>query len=200
MKSDLMVKKETEREYKFLLDKKTFDQAKKICEKEYPLAKRKETMQVNYYYDNEKLDLRKQGVTLRVRAKNGKLFLQKKEHIKRQEGYSLAIEEEMEIEKLPATLMYKDKEYFLQGSLLTNRASYMVGKDIEIFFDSSFFLGIQDYEIEIEFKKKSKDLLCPIIKKLGLEEIKGKKGKASRFFKARKKALKETLPVKFQVD
>lgn len=187
-----MTKRGEEREYKFLVDEKAFMEANRIIEGKYPLSKRKETLQVNYYYDNEKLDLRKEGVTLRVRTSDGRLYLQKKEHIKTPDQYSLALEEEKKIDKLPATLIYRDESYSMQGSLVTNRKVYFIDENIEIAFDISFYFGIMDYEIEIEFKEDGLDLVICLIKEMGLEGIEGRKGKASRFFKARIKSMGET--------
>ncbi|NLN03797.1 MAG: CYTH domain-containing protein [Clostridiaceae bacterium] len=175
-----------ELEYKFLVDKDFFNKAQEILKQKYKESSVNVIEQTNYYYDNDNLDLRKSGTTIRIRHKDGALKLQVKKHFKTGKRYSVCDEEERNIDMVYGSITVEDKRYDLKGVLHTRRTRYVINDGIRVEFDVSSYLGHEDYEIEIEFFMEQIDEVKKLIEVLGLPTDKKGKGKASRFFEALK--------------
>ena len=156
-----------EREMKFLLEKEQFYMLLEQIQKGYPDTKPKEIYQTNYYYDTKDLQLFKQNITLRVRRKNGKYVIEKKEL----QGYDgqirKAIESKYPVANLPKTINAADAEldgdytFYLLGQLETNRTRFTLPDGTNIDFDVSKYFDETDYEVEIELGESPPKLLIP---------------------------------------
>jgi uncharacterized protein YjbK len=170
-----------EKEFKFLLDKDTFIEMKNIAVAIF--GNSSPLLQINYYYDDEHNSLNKQGITLRVRQTDGVLKLQKKSRVIKSETFVTSCETEKVIENLPGII---DDKYFLKGSLVTQR--YIITPDkpgITLDFDINYYLGVCDYEVEIEFQNETENQAEDFIVSLGLNSLPSAantEGKASRFY------------------
>ncbi|MDP4119597.1 MAG: CYTH domain-containing protein [Bacillota bacterium] len=172
-----------ELEYKFLLSKEDFQ---KHLQKANDLnLKTNSTLQINYYYDNENLDLLKENITVRIRQKEDKLKLEIKEHKITNSEFSESAEKETEIQKLTQTLSILQYENLkLKGNLVTNRQTLFVNDGIHLDFDTNYYLGTCDYEIELEFEEKHSEKVKEIISLFNFNFQNKPKNKAERFFEA----------------
>lgn len=175
-----------ELEYKFLVDKEFFNKAQETLKRKYKKISVNVIEQANYYYDNDNFELRKSGITIRIRHKDGALKLQVKKHLKTDKRYSLCYEEERSVDMVYGSITVEGKRYDLKGVLHTRRTRYVIDDGIRVEFDISSYLGHEDYEIEIEFLMKRIDDVKKMIEMLDLPLNKRGKGKASRFFEALK--------------
>lgn len=106
-------------------------------------------VQTNYYYDSDQLDMNRQGITCRIREKNGKWKATVKTHEAR--------ERECSVENAKEVLGPLDDSFFkgmnvnLQGYLTTTRTILYAGKGLEVVLDENTYLGTQDFELEIEY-------------------------------------------------
>jgi len=180
-----------EKEYKFLVSKSEFDRAISYAEKAFNMLQ--SNIQINYYYDDDRLSLCKEDITLRVRQINEKLVLQRKDHIVRDNNFAESKEFEKPVWKLPKII---DDKYAFKGCLITNRCRFLVtgSSSIKLDFDVNFYLSVCDYEIEIEFDANEvRDNnavrndnkiheIEELIKCLGIRDVSPAKGKALRFF------------------
>jgi len=166
-----------ETEYKFLLDKATFNRIKdNVC----GLYNNSSTLlQTNYYYDDEQYSLNKNNITLRVRQIGETLKLQKKQHNIETNMPVVSDETEKVITALPHVI---DDKYFLKGSLVTQRCRVSTNSSVHIDLDINYYLGICDYEVEIEINNSSNYQAETLIAELGLANIINIQGKSSRFF------------------
>ena len=107
------------------------------------------TLQMNYYYDNSEFVLFERYETLRVRQKGENLTIEYK-HSKRQYGDVRKSEENATaIFAFPGRIILGSIEAIMIGCLLTERTDFLFG-DIKVSLDKSVYLGIVDYELEIE--------------------------------------------------
>ena len=85
---------------------------------------------------------------------------------------------------MPSTLKIPDVSDSLQlkGVLITERKTFSFGQNSIICFDGNMYLGICDYEIEIEVNEADKDEVLTVIEQLGLTQ-KPILSKSERFFK-----------------
>lgn len=151
-----------EREIKQLLTKELYD---KLLAETSASQTRKQHTQINYYYDTPDFRLYEQGMTLRVRQKDSSLSLELKYPVEHQETYKVKRELAHPIGELPMTFPLEKffTEIPLQGEaqlvqmLVTERTRIAVSDSVRIDLDKSSYLGIVDYEIEIEFEEGSYD-------------------------------------------
>ena len=102
--------------------------------------------QINYYYDTDDLSMDRQGITFRIREKNGRFIATQKVH-----------NEKCNVEK--STVVKGVSELFplstillkLKGSLMTKRHKWYQQNGITVFLDENNYLGVVDYELEIEY-------------------------------------------------
>lgn len=145
-----------ERELKFLLDKTDYNRlltyTKQYCKENAS----KHILQINYYYDTENFMLYRQDITLRVRERNGRYKIEKKEVLAALEGCRTAKESEYPVASLPEILHSADVEiagefvFQCLGHLETLRTSFVLRDGTKLEFDENRFFGMVDYELEIE--------------------------------------------------
>ncbi|WP_416326843.1 CYTH domain-containing protein [[Eubacterium] hominis] len=157
-----------EKEYKVLLTKEQFH----ILTKQYDHLVF--IRQINTYYDTEDWQIRKNYGSMRIREKEGHFIFTLKKHTN--EGLmefekevfenSILAFEDSEIKALLLELNIKSPIVELT-SLTTDRAVIFNGY-AEICFDHNMYHGIEDYEIEYEYKKEHdglrmfEDILKPL--------------------------------------
>lgn len=185
-----------EYEYKYLLEYNVFKRVQESVEKEFPEVAKNEMLQINYYYDNDRFDLNKSGTTVRIRQRGNSLRLQIKKHMKVSKEYSSSTEDEYRIDEIYGALKFRGKKYHLQGALNTKRVSYSIEEGIKVEFDTNTYLGVEDYEIEIEFSEEKEQEVKNIIALLGLSSTIRGKGKATRFMNRKKSISKNVFKVK----
>lgn len=135
-------------------------------------------LQINYYYDTDNFSLNKKGDTLRIRQINDSLKLEYKYNKKIIDDTRICKEVVKEVEYLPKTISINNTEYNQIGSLITDRTNYLY-EEFVISLDKNYYLGIVDYEIEIE--SQSEDQLPDIVQKLDIKFFKESDGKYTRF-------------------
>ncbi|MCI8388386.1 MAG: CYTH domain-containing protein [Clostridiales bacterium] len=167
-----------EKEYKFLLDKEQFFKIQRAAKNIF--KHNTKFLQINYYYDDENGSLSKQDTTLRVRQMGDSLLLQKKWHIMKSGTAVVSDETEAEITSLPNVI---DDKYCLMGSLVTQRVRvFMKDSSGYIDFDRNYYLGVCDYEVEIEITSGAEKIAEKCISLLKLDSTSAVKGKSTRFF------------------
>lgn len=169
-----------ETEYKFLLPESEFREAlnKAVSGFIGEADSYSEVLQVNYYYDTPDFRCSAEGITVRVRLKEYGMKGYIKRHDKGVSGRS--VEEYFTVDELPGTVYFEGKELKLLGNLTTLRKMY-VFPGVELCFDTSYYLGKVDYEVEIEYTEDGVKLADELVGKFGFcSGIKGK-GKMSRF-------------------
>ncbi|MGZ0049316.1 CYTH domain-containing protein [Brevibacillus gelatini] len=147
-------------EFKYLLRE---DQYFKILSKLQNNYEVKQETYIDYYFDSSKYDLFNKLCTVRVRQKGSKLKLDVKFSGSRaRDGYLSSRQEfSQEIEDLPLSidmnklpicdqLPYRDVVHMV-GVLITERNTCTVKKGLTIDLDKSSYLGVVDFELEIEF-------------------------------------------------
>ena len=173
--------KETEKEFKYMVSAELFQGFVSKCNEEYPFAKHK--LQANYYYDTGENALNKLRTTVRIRQQHSDMKLQIKRHRKNKDGLATSDEYSGQIDTLPSTLKIPDvyDVLILKGVLITERTMFSFGKNSTICFDSNMYLGICDYEIEIEVDDADINLARMLIEELGLNS-ESFLSKSERFF------------------
>lgn len=174
--------KETEKEFKFLVSDEQFKVLLSKCHAKYPFVKHK--LQANYYYDTEDNALNKAKTTVRIRQQHSDMKLQIKKHRELNNGLSTSDEYSGKIDTLPSALKIPDvpESLHLKGVLVTERKIFSFGKNSIICFDGNMYLGICDYEVEIEVDEADKDEVLMTIDYLGLIYTPAV-SKSERFFK-----------------
>lgn len=152
-----------ENEYKYVVDKETFDKILTLLEKSG--LKRKEITQVNFYYDTKDFSLYKNGSTVRIRQIGNDLELQVKEP-KSVCEFSSRNEYSEKIDRISDNLKINNKSYTLIGHLITHRTIFRVDDNTEIMFDENSYFSVSDFEIEIEFTGEISAFIKEIISEL----------------------------------
>ncbi len=137
-----------EYEFKLMLTKKEYDCIKNV----YGFGA--ETIrQVNYYYDTNGFDMNKKGTTCRIRQIGDYLCATKKNHSMLINGKS----EEMSspVHSIPDIMDFWGFTLRLQGSLVTERTNLKVNTDLMVTVDKNTYLGVEDYELEIEYDEEN---------------------------------------------
>ena len=105
--------------------------------------------QTNFYYDTANNDFNADRTTLRVRLKNGEFMGTKKVHI---DGVGESTEESFRVSELPYGFSADGKYVTLKGSLRTQRTELAISRDMTLFLDKNEYLGVTDYELELEYR------------------------------------------------
>lgn len=176
------MQKEKEIEYKFLVSEEEFNQFLAHFGTQGNSAVSK--IQINYYYDTDDNMLNKNDVTVRVRQERDKLKWQIKKHTNTSMALFFSDEYCGCLERLPKALRVEGihEELLLKGSLLTERREIKFGVCGKLCFDISMYLGVIDYEIEIEYTERDKQSGEAIAAIIGLN-TKASAAKSHRFFK-----------------
>lgn len=160
------MRKETETEYKFLVSKEQFEKYFALLVKKYGKATMK--LQINYYYDTEGNTLNKNDVTVRVRQENDRLKWQIKRHTAKHGALFSSDEYCGSLDFLPGIIKFNEikEDLILKGSLVTERRVINFGVGGKLCFDINIYLGVIDYEIEVEYSEQDKssgDAIATII-------------------------------------
>ena len=151
--------------------------------------------QTNHYYCDEDKILRKNRITFRVRVKDNKSVIQVKLHKNSGSPLQICEEKEYPIDCVPDIITDGEKYTGIKtgelknlGSTVTLRHSKMWDNQTEICLDKTEYLGITDYEIEIEYTgEEIPEKLSAELTALGVEFKEHSVGKYSRFLKALEK-------------
>jgi len=172
----------TEREYKFLLPKEQFY---KMLEKAKTLyGTSRDKTQINHYYDDEVLSLNHKKITVRIRESGGMFRLQIKSHGKTRTTYTLSEEREHETEAIPEEIALSELgNVGRKGCLVTRRNSFSVCPGVSLDMDENTYLGLTDYEAEIEFEANMQSEAKLAVSALGLAALNAQ-SKSARFFAA----------------
>lgn len=172
-----------ETEYKCMLDEKTYDAVKSA----FNWDEVKE--QTNSYYTDSRNELKKHGITLRVRTIDSVHKIQVKAHKNADSPLQICEETEYEIDNIPEKFSKKDvkrmtgieTEAMLLGDLTTLRHSSFEYEGAEICLDKSVYLDRSDYELEVEYTDQMPQALVERLKDCGVEFTGTAVGKCSRF-------------------
>ena len=181
--------KEIEKEYKYLVSAEQFQVLLSKCNEKYPFFKHK--LQVNYYYDTEDNALNSAKTTVRIRQHHSDMKLQIKKHKECNNGLSTSDEYSGKIDTLPSAFKIPGvfSSLYLKGVLVTERKTFSFGKNSSICFDGNMYLGVCDYEIEIEVDEADKGSVLTVVEYLALTQ-KSIASKSERFFE-RLEAIRE---------
>ena len=173
-----------EKEIKILLSQ---NQYKKILD---TFNFEEEFKQTNNYYLCEGASV---DATIRIREKGNLTKLQVKIPKKRDKSLHIKEEYEEEVTEIPLVIS-KDKlkkmsgynfpnDAIYTGKLRTERRIYAFNDDIEIALDVNQYLGITDYELEIEYKNIYPIEIIEKLKLLNIPIDNVAEGKNTRFCK-----------------
>lgn len=175
----------TEKEYKVLINQ---DDYKELLGS---FGFNKNYRQVNYYFDTKDNYCKLNNITIRIREKENKYYLQVKVPIK----YDNALHIKKEYEKTYSFLKTQITSDELKtltcleiptvnciGMLATQRKEYIINDSI-LCLDKNEYNGVIDYELEIEFQRQVDKSVIPILNEMGLNFDKTVDGKFSRFCK-----------------
>ncbi|WP_286037396.1 CYTH domain-containing protein [Bacillus safensis] len=179
-----------EQEYKYLLSQADFQH---IYDMFIQIHTPTYVLNFNYYYDTPDFLLKRFGYTVRIRQISGKLTLEIKRP-SQTSGYKRVREEtSLPIEELPQKLDIQNimtslpititQQPELLGLLVTERTTFYIEKGIKVDLDQSSYLGITDYELEIEYDSEKAYEADQLFHTLtdDLDMPNNRKGKRSRF-------------------
>lgn len=131
-------------EKKFLLTENEF-----LILKEIAGEKAASKEQINHYFDTYSLVMHRQGITCRIREKDGQFTATIKKHDPKYLDRST--EMSMAVTNASYCRLFNGLGLKQFGSLKTERRVLRNDSDMEIVLDHNRYLDIEDYELEIEF-------------------------------------------------
>lgn len=145
--------------------------------------------QVNSYYTDPKNTLKRNGITLRVRTKDGSNKIQVKTHKNSDSALQICEEAEFETDGIPESFTADEVKKMtgfevpatLLGSLTTLRHSLFYADGVEICLDKNDYLGKTDYEIEVEYTEAIPPELMERLALAGVSFEAAAVGKCTRF-------------------
>lgn len=158
--------------------------------------------QTNYYYDTDNFKMNKKGITCRIREKNGKYVATIKNHKIGKKECSL--ETSKEVRDKNDNSLFEKLNVKYQGKLTTTRTTMLYNHRVKVMIDKNTYLGVTDYELEVEYIPEEEKYAERIIRCLAqvvnskipqtdiedfCKRTKKSKNKSERFFK-RKKRIK----------
>jgi len=152
---------------------------------------KKQQLQINYYYDTPDFVLYRNDITLRVRQKGSSLSLEMKYSIADKTTYKIKKELSRPLETLPTTIdtaaYFPEAPVSVQAALIqplvTERTSIQVSAGVAVDLDKNSYLGMIDYELEIEFSEEAYDEAYRLYKHFFADrESRTGTGKKGRFF------------------
>lgn len=174
-----------ETELKTMLDEETYLRIERMFDWDWVKE------QVNSYYTDPMGDLKRNGITLRVRTKDGINKIQVKAH--KNAGSPLQICEETEFCADGIPELFTEEQVgemtgiyapaVLLGSLATLRHSLMYDDSTEICLDRSEYLGKIDYELEVEYTAEPPEELLKALAEAGAVFAEPAVGKCTRFMR-----------------
>ncbi len=187
-------------ERKYLLSKKEYDCLLTAFENE-----KNTDVQTNYYFDTSDMKLNRNGITLRTRLKDGMYTTTLKRHSVKAKYRS--VEKDIVVSGDFNPDVFESSGVFCQGSLVTTRTTLNKDKCYEIVLDKNEYLGMTDYEVEMEYlegyeeiAKKSLYAILHILadffpdfdKKSFLRRANNSKSKSQRFFERKNRFNHDT--------
>lgn len=174
--------REIETEFKYLVGHEAFQKLLHECSKKYPYLQR--NLQVNYYYDTEDNALNGLKTTVRIRQCQSSMKLQIKMHRTTNAPSAVSDEYSDDVTELPLAIKIPDVQnaVVLKGVLVSERSSFPFGTNSVICFDANMYLGVCDYEIEIETAESDRQEALTVIDFLHLPH-RPVASKSERFFK-----------------
>lgn len=141
-----------EYEKKYIISKEKYLQIFRILQEKSSLEK---VLQINYYYDTYDFDLYKRNETLRIRQIEDNLKVEHKYAKEYIEGVRRCKESSETIETVPMGLIGDDfnSYYTYKGNMVTERYNFDM-QDVLISLDCNYYLGVRDFELEIELKEE----------------------------------------------
>ena len=129
--------------------------------------------QTNYYFDTDDLSMNKNGITCRIRAKDGKYSATIKYHDT--EHPDCSVEEDLVEKTEYDPNIFNALGLHYQGELVTDRIVLHRDSDCEMVIDRNTYLDYTDFELEVEYCKESEHraqlLLEGIAEALVAEEV-----------------------------
>lgn len=138
----------TEFEKKMLLTEEEYDYLMEHLGHDSHLSSMPILKQINYYFDTDDLSMNRQSTTCRIRLKDGKYKATMKMH---SEFGDQSTETEMEMRDGIRDNAFIDMGLKLQGELTTYRCVILKDEHCEVVLDKNEYLGMLDYELEIEY-------------------------------------------------
>ncbi|WP_159882675.1 CYTH domain-containing protein [Paenibacillus puerhi] len=192
-----------EREIKRLLTKE--DYARLLSHPELLPFPVRHQLQINYYYETDDQGLHEHGITVRVRQKEAALTLEVKYPARgagESAGYRIKQELSRPVDALPLRFELEREfpelgirgEAHLTLPLITERSSFRISGGTRVELDRSSYLGITDYELEIEFEEGEAEEAFRMYKRLLPDSEAGDStsdGKNTRFFRQYRQLMRE---------
>ena len=176
-----------EKELKVILSEEQYETIKAIFHWDTDVC------QTNYYYrDTEDLS-ENNGITIRIREKQGRYLLQVKVPVSEQGSLHIKKEFEKEVKGIADTISGSDltelteltfSDAHFVGELVTQRRTCNAYEGIEICLDRSCYFGQTDYELEIEYTQEYPREVVQILTEAGIHFEHAVVGKYSRFLNA----------------
>lgn len=143
-----------------------FEKKIRLTAREYQALREKwreksPVLQTNYYYDTPDWAMYQEGVTCRIRKKDGEYTATIKTHHRGEAGCSTEQSEKVRSEIIRgenAANLFAGKGLTLQGSLQTERLSVSRYPGVRLDLDKNTYLGATDYELEVEYTPESTPL------------------------------------------
>ncbi|MGN0163124.1 MAG: CYTH domain-containing protein [Candidatus Ornithomonoglobus sp.] len=172
-----------ETELKCMLDEHTYLELEKMFEWDWVKE------QINSYYTDPHNELKKNGITLRVRTKDNVNKIQIKVHKNANSPLQICEEAEFNTPDIPESftpgqvmeMTGLEVPAALLGSLTTLRHSLMYTDGVEICLDKNDYLDKTDYEIEVEYTKEIPAELMNKLSAAGVRFEAAAVGKCTRF-------------------
>lgn len=172
-----------ETELKVIIDKDKYEAVKAMFSWDVVFE------QTNSYYTDPAGALKAHGITFRIRTIDDVNKIQIKRHKSKYKALQTSEESEYSIDNIPElftneeviNLTGVDTMAILLGSLKTTRHSFIYCDGVEICLDMSEYLGVTDYEIEIEYSQSIPHSLLELFTEMGISFDKTSTGKFTRF-------------------
>ena len=158
--------------------------------------------QRNYYFDTTDYAMDKLGITCRIREKKGKYTTTIKTHDKQNTNCSIEINDDPK--HAPDLSIFGDLNLRSHGYMETERIILSKLDGFEVAIDQNTYLGVTDYELEIEYEDDKKHYATNMIQTLAIsietelkdafnsvdffKRVNKGKSKSARFFE-KKRAL-----------
>lgn len=142
-----------EKEWKWLVPRETFESLLHIASS-LSVSKGEVGFQINHYYDTIDHRLGEEGICVRVRQTEDTPLLGT---VKKHGKNGISEESNFKTECLPRFITYQNMLLHRLGALMTKRTKFRLDGIGILSFDRNFYLGVADYEIELEFSEVEKE-------------------------------------------
>lgn len=159
-------------------------------------------MQRNYYLDTNDYAMNKLGITCRIREKNGRYTSEVKVHDRQNTNCSIEINGKPKL--IPDMSIFGGLNIRVQGCMETERIILSSLDGCEVALDKNTYLGITDYELEIEYTEDKKRYANNMLQTLAscisaelkdsfdrdfIKRINKSNSKSARFFKRKEELI-----------